>query len=443
MVFVTYLKSTFISILTRLVRLNFLFMLKFYLLFNVRKKQDIERNKISIINTFDQGGGAAKIAFDLTESLQNDFSIKLYVKKKQLSKSWVIQIPEKKHGIFAELLKREASAKGWVEFAGFQSLTLFYDSFYLKSSIVHIHNLHGEFLSPMLFPILFKQKKVIWTLHDESIITGHCACTLSCEKWKNGCGNCPNLLIYPPVNYDNTKKVLASKKQQILDLQPIIICPSYWLADRVKIQFPELTRIEVIPNGVNTDVFCLLSKSEARKKLNLPTSGNFILFVAEFATNNPFKGGEILRDIIADSQFKKFTFITVGGHEKTEIPNHISYPYITDEVELALLYVAADVLIYPTQADNLPLVVLESMACGTPVIASKLGGIPEIISSNQFGFLVDNYQSSFGFKQALLRFFELPTLEREKMGAVVSSHINNHFSLRQMKSNYSTLYRTL
>ena len=217
MIFVSHLKSKFISLLSKLIGLNFLSMLKFYLLFNIGKRNVTIANKISIINTFDKGGGAAKIAFDLTESLQHDFSILFYVKKKHTGASNVVEIPEKEYGLFEELFRREALAKGWIEFTGFHSLSLLHDSFFLQSAIVHLHNLHGEFLSPMLFPILLKQKKVIWTLHDESLITGHCACTLSCERWKKGCGNCPDLKIYPSVNYDNTKQVLASKKQQILD----------------------------------------------------------------------------------------------------------------------------------------------------------------------------------------------------------------------------------
>lgn len=398
-------------------------------------------NNISIINTYDVGGGAAKIAVNLATELQCNFNVRFFVNEKKTKQNWIIEIPRKTYTFVEEVLLREARAKGWLEFTGFHALTLLKDEFFSKSKVIHLHNLHGEFFSPVLFKKLFNKKKVIWTLHDEALITGHCSCTLGCEKWKSGCGSCPDLTIYPPINFDNTANVLKYKKRWITDLQPIIVTPSNWLAIRVKKAYPELKKIELIPNGIDSSIFRPTNKKEARERLKLPLEDKkIVLFVAEFASANPFKGGEILRSLIADKDFVDVIFITVGGKQETIYSNHISYPYITDENELALLYSSADVLLYPTQADNLPLVVLESMSCGTPVIASDLGGIPEIITSKELGILVEDYKYANSFKHALLTFLSLDSTETERMSIEAHKYIKKNFSLEMMVSKYLSLY---
>ena len=439
--FISKLKSSFVRAIECIIVKNILFFLKLYrliLTLNIKNKLIVQDN-VTLINTFDTGGGAAKIAGQLSLNLQKYFITRFYVKTKKSNNEWVFEIQPIDYNFFEELLRREAVKKGWIEYSGFHALSLLDDSFFMNSSIVHIHNLHGEFFSPVLFKSLFQGKKVIWTLHDESFITGHCSCTLGCDRWQKGCGFCPDLTIYPPVNFDNTKDVLRFKKKWISALKPIVVCPSYWLASRVRFAYPDLKNIEVIPNGVDTDIFFPKDKLKMRELLGLPLDKKIVLFVAEFATLNPFKGGAILREVISDSTFSEVIFITVGGKNESSFLNHICYPYIDDENELSNLYAACDVLLYPTQADNLPLVVLESMACGTPVIASQLGGIPEIINDSN-GVLINDYKNSFAFKDGLLNFLTIPDLMIRDMRNSALLTIKEQYSLSQMITSYKSLY---
>lgn len=436
------MKSLVIKIITYVISKQFLVVLRFFKLMhqNSVKNTSQDTAKISVINTFDKGGGAAKIAFDLSNSLKYIYEINFFVAFKKTNFDWIRQILPRKNNFIETIIQTEAKSKGWIEFSGFNGLNLLKESFFNQSSIVHLHNLHGEFLSPFLYSILFKNKKVIWTIHDESILTGHCGFTMKCEKWKIGCGNCPDLKIFPPVNYDNTLSVLKNKKKLITKLQPVIVCPSFWLAESIRKVYPDLQHIEVIPNGINTSVFFPRDKEETRAELGLPKSKLLVLYVAEFATNNPFKGGSILREIIADKTFSEIVFITVGGNYDSGYSNHLCYNYIHDEVELAKLYAACDVLLYPTQADNLPLVVLESMSSGTPVIASSVGGIPEIINTNKLGYLIEKYDEAAGFKQKLLEFIDMQVNEKLTLNLKVRNRVVEHFSFEQMIESYKILY---
>jgi glycosyltransferase involved in cell wall biosynthesis len=434
------LKGRIISLVERLIRANFIVFLILKKIFLPRTNKPLDI-KISVFNTYDSGGGAAKIALQLSQFLMNEYSLCFYVKTKKTTEKWISEIPIKKYTFLEEVLRREAFLKGWIEFTGFHVLKLTKDSFFTSSKIIHLHNLHGEFFSPSLYNSLFNGKKVIWTLHDESFITGHCSCTLGCERWKIGCGECPDLTIYPSVRYDNTKAILYYKKKWIQSIQPIVVCPSKWLADRVRIAYPELKQIEVIPNGIDTKIFYPMDKEKSRLALGLPLDKKIVLFVAEFATNNPFKGGGILRDIIADSSFSDIIFVTVGGTDRIDFENHISFPYVSDEAEIAVLYSACDVLLYPTQADNFPLVVLESMACGTPVIASNLGGINEIIEDRLDGLLVTHYSNSIKFKKSLHDFLNFSSIEYALFSRNSVKKINTNFSSLIMQNSYNHLYK--
>lgn len=439
-----YLNRYSIYFFKVIIKINFLFVLKVYCKYLILKrafcKIKTETNFISVINTHDQSGGASTIAYELCENLKEKKNIHFYVKYKKRSKDWIKEIYERKNIFLENLLIEEAKRKGWINFAGFDSINLLDDLHFNKSKIVHLHNLHENYLSPAIFSVLFKNKEIIWTLHDEYINTGHCGFSMKCNNWVNGCGNCPDLTIYPSVTFDNTKKVLKNKIKWINDIQPYIITPSNWLEKRVRTVYPKLKNIKTIHNGIDTKTFFPKNKVESKKKISLPIDKILVLFVAEFATKNPFKGGNIFREIIEKNTNKEIVFISVGNKIEHTLKNHISIPYITAKEELAILYNACDVLLYPTQADNFPLVVLESMACGTPVITSKLGGIPEIITNEEDGFLVTNYHTKDEFLEILNTYVGFTTIKKSSLGANASKKITTHFSLDKMNESYLNLY---
>ena len=439
------MKQFLIYYLEKLIEKRFIFFLRLYVL--SQKKVELLRPqsdqvRISVINTNDISGGASRIALDLASEIRKSTDLIFYVKYKKSNQNWIKKIGNKESNLFSFLLKKSSKNKGWIEFCGFDAQTLINDSFYVKSNIVHLHNLHDEFFSPFLFKSLFSSKKILWTIHDESIYTGHCSCTLGCQKWMKGCGTCPSLDTYPSVSYDNTKQVFEYKIKIIQNLDPVFICPSEWIADRVKLIYPK-QRIEVIHNGVDTTIFRQTDQIVARKKMGFPFNKKIILFVAEYSTSNPFKGGEIVRNLITDIEFKDCLFVTVGEKKKFINQNHIGIGYVDNPLDLSILYSAADILLYPTRADNFPLVVLESMSCGTPVISSDIGGISEIITHNSDGFLVSNYSDVHFFKLKLKEFF---SLDYNSINLIKKSSIKTvkaKFTKNKMVSKYQELYNEL
>ncbi len=402
-------------------------------------KQDL----ISVINTQDQGGGAAKVALDIVLNSSLSGRMHFFVQQKKSDLDQIHALKKSTGSRFQRWINEMERIGGWLDLSKIAPLQLLRNNFYKQSEIVHLHNLHGYYFSYAILPALAKRKKIIWTLHDEQLLTGHCSCSLGCERWKQGCGNCPHLHTYPAVKIDKTKELLLYKTKWLKEINPTIVCPSQWLAERVGIAYPFLQNIKIIPNGVDTAIYQPGDKTRIRKELNLPVHAFILLFAAELSTNNPFKGGEIISQLILNGLGENTVMITIGGDTLPQAPNHIPYGYIANEHQMAALYAASDLMIYPTKADNLPLVVLEAMSCQLPVVASSLGGIPEIIDDGINGFMVDSYKSAESFQQVIKQFQEFGKKDQEQIREKAREKILGKFSKEKMIQEYDKLYLSI
>lgn len=150
----------------------------------------------------------------------------------------------------------------------------------------------------------------------------------------------------------------------------------------------------VIPNGVDLSVFSPGDKLEARKALGLPTEALVFLFVANRAKDSPYKDYETVeaavRQIASTRRHPTF-FLALGNDSPTarlEGAEIRSIPYERDQTRMAMFYRAADVYLHAARADNHPLAILEALGCGTPVVATGVGGIPEQVRNGETGFIV-------------------------------------------------------
>jgi glycosyltransferase involved in cell wall biosynthesis len=419
--------------------------LHFFLFFNKFPKSNFNSRGVLFVNTHDQSGGASKICYSLFKS-EVIRGAKLVVGYKKHEDKSVYEIDNKNSFSFkiSYALSDFAKRGEWLDIEKIGFLKIKNRLQISNFSIIHLHNLHGGFFSYALLPIFNKINRVIWTLHDEHILTGHCSFTMNCDGWMNGCGNCPDLNVYPAINSDNTKSLLFWKKKWVNKLNPYIVVPSNWLGERVRKSFPNLSDIHLIYNGIDTEVFCPMNKKKVREEYKLPANKFLVLYIAEFSTNNPFKGGETVRKVIESCKNKNICFITIGSKETFFSSNHIELSYVSNENNLARLYAACDVLFYPTKADNLPLVILEAMSCGLPVISSNIGGINEIIDDEVDGFLVNAFHDYQEFQKLIDKLFSLRSSDFfANLSVNARRKIISKFTLTNMIESYKKLYDSL
>ena len=269
--------------------------------------------------------------------------------------------------------------------------------------IVHCHNLHGDYFDLRALPWLSKQVPLVLTLHDAWLLSGHCSHHFDCERWKIGCGACPDLTIYPAIRRDATARNWQRKKHIFERSRLYVSTPCRWLMDKIdqSILNDAIIARRIIPYGVDGSIFHRGDKDEARSKLKLPSDAKIILFAANVIRKNIWKDYDTMQaaTLRAAQQTKNTRIIFVGLGEEAPAQQFENgefrfYPYTPDAKEVATFYQAADIYLHGANADTFPNVVLEALACGTPVVATAVGGIPEQIDEGKTGFLVQPRDSA-------------------------------------------------
>lgn len=270
-----------------------------------------------------------------------------------------------------------------------------------KADILHLHNLHGGYFNLSALPLLSHKKPTVWTLHDMWPLTGHCGYSYSCSRWIKGCHTCPMLRERnfpfrspPPTLRDMTKPVWGRKRDIYRRSILHIVAPSKWMqAQAEKSILGASVFIEQIANGVDTGVFYPLDKAQARDKLGIRKEGEVLLFASEYLTEKR-KGYKYLLGALESIKDKfNITLLLLGRGDITcDNINNLSIKkmgHTASEDFMRLCYNAADLLVFPSIVDNQPLVIIEAMACGTPCVAFNVGGVPEMISHMENGYLAN------------------------------------------------------
>lgn len=325
-----------------------------------------------------------------------------------------------------------------------------------RPDILHCHNLHGGWLTRggyfdlRALPWLSRQLPTVLTLHDTWMLAGHCAYTLGCDRWKTGCGSCPDLSIYPAISRDATAFNWNRKREIYATGRFHIATPSRWLLRQIEqsILAPGMVEGRVIPNGVDSTVFSPGSKVQARESLGLSQKDAILLFVANAARSNVFKDYRTVEQTAirtaAGYRREKVSLLVVGekGEPISFDNGEIRFvAYQRDQKTMARYYQAADVYVHAAKSDTFPNTVLEALACGLPVVATAVDGIPEQIDDGQSGFLVpsgDAETMSSRVVQLLLN-----GGLRASMGVKAAEIAARFFSVQQQAQTYLDWYEQM
>lgn len=253
-----------------------------------------------------------------------------------------------------------------------------------RPDVIHCHNLHTGYFDLRALCDLSHQLPVVLTLHDEWLLSGHCAYTLGCERWQTGCGECPDLNIYPSIGRDATAYNWRRKKRIFAGSKIYVSTPCQWLLKEMEqsILAPGVVESRIIPYGVDLSVFHPADRRRVRRDLAIPEGTTVLLFAANGVRRNPFKHYEMIRSAVAQvsERFQKVLFIALGENSPAEQIGSAQVrfvPYETDVGKVASYFQAADLYVHAAKADTFPKVILEALSCGVPVVATSVGGIPE------------------------------------------------------------------
>jgi len=268
----------------------------------------------------------------------------------------------------------------------------------LQPDLIHLHNIHGFYLQVEVLFSYIKTKKipVVWTLHDCWPMTGHCAYFdyVGCEKWKTGCSNCmQHRKAYPYALFkDNSRDAYRRKREAFTGVENLtIVTPSAWLAKIVKDSYLKEYPVEVIPNGINRDIFRPIENiqnSDREKKQNSQQMIQILGVANIWETRKGLIYMEELARMLPDQYH--ITLVGLSPKQIKEIEKEdqlkrkiTAIPRTENTNELAKLYEKADIYVNTTLEDNFPTTNLEALGCGTPVITFATGGSPEAIQQDE------------------------------------------------------------
>jgi glycosyltransferase involved in cell wall biosynthesis len=419
---------------------------------------------IAIVNTFDVQGGAARAVYRLHKGLRQigeECRMVVRFKKSVDDAVFAIDVKNDDNNVDETFLLNAVQESYINSHRTDISNTIFtlpypgYDlsklSYIQKADIINLHWV-AYYQSPVTLQKLFALgKPVVWTLHDQWAFTGGCHYSAGCKKYTLDCSACPQLADDP---FDLSAAMLRDKVELFQNANLTVVTPSRWLADCVKeSKLFRKVRVEVIPNSLETDVFSPLSKSEAKESLGISTDTVTLLFGAE-AGDEKRKGFRELVDALsyckADVRFQRMVdegrvkIICFGQPgkklESLAVPA-VSLGYLNSDDQIRTAYSAADVFLLPSLEDNLPNTMLESLACGTPIIAFDVGGIPDVVIDNATGRLapVGNTEEMGG---AILSLIFDPD-QRGEMGRRGRDTMVKDYSLSIQAERYLRVYEDL
>ena len=281
---------------------------------------------------------------------------------------------------------------GFPELIPFELAILLRKSRIWDYDLIHFHDLSSA-ISPQTLWYLSRYRPVLWTLHDCSAFTGGCLYPMDCTKFRRNCGRCPQIGEWPiDCWFDFTGLTHSLKRRLAKTGRVVTLTPSRWMSDTAFSSGIYQYKPLVVNNGIDTDIFRPRDRGEVRARLGLPPEAPMVLLSA----GNFFderKGTRFALEALRGVSDLGIHLLVVGNMDdrSREHLNGFAYHeagYVGDPARLAEHYAAADAFVFCSLADNQPLVVLETMAAGTPLIGFATGGIPELVLQDQTGFLV-------------------------------------------------------
>jgi glycosyltransferase involved in cell wall biosynthesis len=312
------------------------------------------------------------------------------------------------------------------------------------ADVVNLHAIHSGFDAFALLSLLAVGRPLVWTLHDMWAFTGHCSYAYDCTRWRSGCGQCPYLDQFVELRLDTSRANWSWKRWLYERLELVVVSPSRWLLEQARAS-PLLARHRLVhvPNGLDGRRFHPPLPGVRDRR----TDRRLRLLVVAYNMADRRKGAHLLAAALRllMPRREEIVLVSVGrGPLPADIQDAFAiehHGFVADDDALAAIYGSADLLAFASRADNLPNVVLESLACGTPVVGFAVGGLPDMVEDGVTGFLTPPEDAGALAARTAWLLDHRDVVER--LRAACARRVAADFSASRQATRYLELYRQL
>lgn len=362
--------------------------------------------KILIVNTFDIEGGAARATYRLHKALLAEgINSQMIVQSKKSDDYTVIGPTTKIQKAFSKIrpildslpvriYKNRTKilfSPAWLPFSHIVNKIN-----EINPDIVHLNWICGGIIR--IEDIAKIKAPIVWSLLDMWPFTGGCHYDEGCRGYEKNCGNCK--VLGSLKENDLSRKIWHRKEKSFSKISTIIIVGhSKWLTGCAsKSTLFKYKKVVNLPSFIDTNIFKPFDKEKARDLWNLPKGKKVVLFGAVSATSDPRKGFKELSEALRKLQNKDIEPAVFGSSRPKNAPDlgfkthYLGHLY--DDISLVTLYNAVNVMVVPSLQENLSNIIMESLSCGTPVVAFDVGGNGDMIEHKVNGYLAKPFDTN-------------------------------------------------
>ena len=365
--------------------------------------------KIALINTSDIQGGAAIACYRLAKALdeQEGIQVNMLVKEQLANDAFIVNANEGKFKTLKGQVQFALEKLSFLPYESSKSIRFFFSNpnvgqdiselpVIQEADIIHFHWINKGFLSfRSIEKLLALGKPIVWTLHDMWAFTGGCHYSKSCTNFTFNCGNCH--FLKNPSDTDLSNSIWKKKKQVYKKGQLHMVTCSKWLKSVAETSsLLESVAVKSIPNPIDTTIF----KPRPKETSN----GKYVILFQAMNINDKRKGLHYFLEALAILKKENPTFaekiqLLIFGKDKSDALEGIDYDVrylgmLSSQASIVKAYNQCDIFVIPSLEDNLPNTVMESLACGKPVVAFNTGGIPEMVRHEENGFIAPQMNSA-------------------------------------------------
>lgn len=405
--------------------------------------------KIVHLNTWSVNGGAAVAAFRHNEAMQRagiDSKLVYLEKKKETDNDYIYTKPPLMLRVKMYLMSRflrKIQALDSMFSHNLHDVDYSFNSDIANADIIYLHWVCGQFLSPKGIENLLKKGRiVVLYMHDMYPFTGGCHYSYECKRYMTTCTDCPQLKYFRFLaNKHFRKKIESFDGYENL----IVSAPSQWLLN-LSMQSKILggKKHVLCRNVVDESIFYPKEQKELLRSRGLNTEKKYILF-SVYNAQSKYKGVKYLLEALSKLESENVELLIMGGVSDVSILSGLKIPYhllgwLNSLQEISIAYSLANVLVVPSILENFPNVIVESFACGVPVVAFNIGGIPEQVIHKKTGWLAAEKDADDLLEGII---WVLDNADKVNMRQYCLDYFNNECSYSMIAKNHQGIFELL